>query len=124
MSPHALTRTLTNFADDARYRAWAHGRDSDVSVVFAHEYGTFWRFTPLEWWRFVTAVLQANGSYDLPLSKALSARPRQIKKNGDGSFSSVDSKVRCVNLIDRTLDEWKSELSADVSCDTGARSQP
>jgi len=114
MSPHALTRLLINFAEEARYRAWTQGRGSDVSVVFAHQYGTFWRFTPLEWWRFVTAVIEAKGSYDLPLSKALAARPRQIRRDPGGEFYSSDARVRCVNLIDRSLDEWKSELNGEV----------
>jgi len=114
MSRHALTRILTSYAEDARYRAWSYGRDSDITVVFAHEYGTFWRFTPMEWWRFVTAVIDANGSYDLPLSKALAARPRQIKRRDDGEFYSIDAKVRCVKLLDRSLTQWKSELSREV----------
>jgi len=114
MSPQALTRILTGYAEHARYRAWTHGRDSGISVVFAHEYGTFWRFTPMEWWRFVTAVIDANGSYDLPLSKALAARPRQIRRDDKGEFHSIDAKVRCVKLLDRSLDEWKTELSGEV----------
>ena len=114
MSSYSLTRMLTDYAEEARFRAWTRGRDSGVTVVFAHEYGTFWAFTPMEWWRFVTTVIDANGSYDLPLSKARLARPRQIRKNGDGEFHSCDVRVRCVKLIDRTLDEWKRELAGEV----------
>ena len=114
MSQHALTRILANYSEEARFRAWTLGRDSGVTVVFAYEYGTFWRFTPMEWWRFVTAVINADGAFDLPLSKALAARPRQIRKDPGGEFYSADAMVRCVNLIDRSLDEWKSELSGEV----------
>jgi len=114
MSPHVLNRILTQYSDEARYRAWALGRDSGVSVVFAYEYQTFWRFTPMEWWRFVTAVVKANGSYDLPLSRSLSTRPRQIKRGDNGEFYSADPKARCVKLLNRSLDEWKSELTGEV----------
>jgi len=110
MTQVELDQLLAYYAEDIRFQAWNRRQRPGVRFIYACEYATIWKFTPKEWWRFVTKTTNNSGSYDLPLSKALRARPRQIIKGEGGKFYSFDNTTRCLNLLDWTLEDWKDEL--------------
>ena len=110
MTQVELNQILAHFAEDIGFQNWNMRQRPGVRFIYAYEYGTVWKFTPKEWWRFVTKTTNNSGSYDLPLSRALRARPRQIIKGEGGKLYSADNTRRCVNLLDWTLEDWKDEL--------------
>jgi hypothetical protein len=110
MTQVELDQLLAHYAEDIRFQAWNERQRPGVCFIYAGEYATFWKFTPREWWRFVTKTTNQSGSYDLPLSRALRRRPRQILKGEGGKLYSSDHTRRFVNLLDWTLEDWKDEL--------------
>jgi hypothetical protein len=110
MTQVELNQLLAHYAEDRVFQVWNKRQQPGVRFIYACEYEVFWKFTPREWWRFVTKVTHNSGSYDLPLSRALYARPRQIIKGEDGKLHSSDKTRRCVNLLDWTLEDWNDEL--------------
>ena len=110
MTTDKIFEILASAAEDARFRGWEQGRTHQYRFVYLCEYGTIWRFTPKEWWRFVIRTIRNNGTYDLPLSKALRTRPKHITEGEHHKCCSSDNGVRCVNPLDWTVEEWKSEL--------------
>ena len=109
-----LNRTFAFYAEEVAFENWCKTRSSEVRFIYACEYGTVWKFTPKEWWRFLRKVVQSDGSYDLPLSRALNRRPNQVVKGADGNWHSTDKTLRCVNPLAWTLDDWKGELAGDA----------
>lgn len=106
-----LTRVLADYAEDHRFQRWSARFTPQFRFVYAYEYGTIWKFTPKEWWQFVSKTVRNNGNYDLPLSRALGNRPRHITTGPHGRFRSSDDTVRCVHLQDWTLSDWQNEVS-------------
>jgi hypothetical protein len=83
--------------------------------VYACEYGTIWRFTPREWWLFVRKTICNQGKRESLLSRALRSRPNHIQiasaaMGGDRKISSHDARMRCVNPLDWTVEDWSNEL--------------
>ena len=111
MTQEELNQILAHVAEDIRFQAWNRQQRPGVRFIYACEYATLWKFTPKEWWRFVTKTNQNGGSYDLSLSRALRGRPRQIIKDEGGKLYSSDNTTRCVNLLDWKLEDWKMNWS-------------
>src|SRR5579864_5922354 len=80
MTQEELNQILAHVAEDIRFQAWNRRQRPGVRFIYACEYATLWKFTPKEWWRFVSKTNQNGGYYDLSLSRALRGRPRQITK--------------------------------------------
>ena len=110
MTQVELNQILAHFAEGIGFQNWNKRQLPGVRFIYACEYTTFWKFTPKEWWRFATKTTHNGGSYDLPLSRALHGRPRQIIRGESGKLYSSDPTRRCVNLLDWTLEDWKDEL--------------
>jgi hypothetical protein len=110
MRSQHLNKIFAGCYEDAQFHDWNKGRRPKLQFVYVCEYQTVWRFTPKEWWLFATKATRNNGSYDLPLSRALRSRPKQIVKGKDGKIYSPDDTIHCVNPLDWTLDDWKHEL--------------
>lgn len=104
-------RAFADYLEDLRFQDWSGSIEKPFRFVYACEYGTFWKFTPREWWQFVTRTVRNNGCYDLPISRALGNRPRHITTGPDGRFHSSDETVRCINLLEWTPEDWQNELS-------------
>jgi hypothetical protein len=114
MTTDQIIKIFAADAEDARFRDWDRERTAKWRFVYLCEYGTIWRFTPKEWWRFVPRTILNNGAYDLPLSSALRSRPKHIFRNEDHKCNSSDNTVRCVNPLDWTLEDWKNELTDEA----------
>jgi hypothetical protein len=110
MTSDRLKRVFERYAEDVQFQIWSNGDASRMRFVYACEYGTIWKFTPKTWWQFVTGVVRSDGGHDLVFSKALRARPRHIIKGQDNRFYSTDTRMRCVNPLDWTLQDWTNEL--------------
>jgi len=110
MTQVELNQMLAHFADNTVFQNWNKRQLPGVRFIYASEYTTFWKFTPKEWWRFVTKTNQNGGSYDLPLSRALHGRPRQIIKGEGNILHSSDYTRRYVNLLDWKPQDWKDEF--------------
>jgi hypothetical protein len=110
MTSEELKRLFGNYAENAQFESWRKRESSGLRFVYACEFGTFWKFTPKEWWQFVTRTVRNNGGHDLVLSKALRSRPRHLIKGEDKKFYSTDSRVRCVNPLNWTFQDWTTEL--------------
>jgi hypothetical protein len=106
-----LNKLFDAHTEDARFDDWNKGRRPEFLLVYVCEYGTLWKFTAREWWLFATQASRNNGSYDLPMSRALRRCPKGIMKGEDGKFHSSDNTLRCVNPLDWTVGDWKRELS-------------
>ena len=106
-----LNRVFADYAEDMQFQDWITRVAAPFRFVYACEYGTIWKFTPKEWWQFVTKTVRNNCTYDLPLSRALGNRPRHITPGPDGRLRSSDETVRCVNLPEWTASDWENELS-------------
>jgi hypothetical protein len=109
MNSHDLSKLIAHHAENTRFEDWNSTRELQPRFIYACEYGTFWKFTPKEWWLTVNRIVGNEGSHEFPLSKA-SRRPRYILKGPDGVFYSSDATMRCVNPINWTLEDWKREL--------------
>lgn len=105
-----LNKGLDHYAEELRFQDWSTRQRPGVRFIYTCEYETFWKFTPKEWWRFVTRVIRNDGLYDLPVSAELHGRPRHVIRGTDGKYCSSDNARRCVNLLDWTLEDWKGEL--------------
>jgi hypothetical protein len=105
-----LNKLFIAYAEDAQFDDWNKGRSPELRFVYVCQYSTVWRFTTKEWWLFATKAVRNNGSYDLPLSRALRSRPKLLQKGEDGRFHSADTAFRCVNPLDWTVEDWKNEL--------------
>lgn len=105
-----LNRVFADYAEDMQFQDWITRVAAPFRFVYACEYGTIWKFTPREWWQFVSRTVRNHGNYDLPLSRALGNRPRHISFSPEGRMSSTDGTVRCVNLTGWTESDWQSEL--------------
>ena len=88
-----LTETFARFAEDAEFRRWSEGRTLGFRFVYARQEEGTWRFTPEEWWRFVTRTIRKNGAYNLPTSKQLHGPLKEI-----ASVDGSDSTTRSVDL--------------------------
>jgi hypothetical protein len=60
--------------------------------------------------QFVRKAIRNQGNHDFLLSRALRNRPKHITKGGDRKISSSDNRVRCVNPLDWTVEDWTNEL--------------
>ncbi len=110
MTQNELHRTFVQYAENTGFLDWRDRHKPVFRFVYLVEYGTVWKFTPKEWWLFVTKTIQKDGAYDLPLSMALRSRPKHISRSYDGMFYSSDPTVRCVTPLNWALDDWKNEL--------------
>jgi hypothetical protein len=111
MSSVQTNKLLSEFVERAAFERWNRTRAVEGwRYVFAYEYGAIWKFTALEWWRFVSSVVKHNGNYDLPISRALNRRPKALLKDENGKYQSSDASARCVNLRAWSLADWKREL--------------
>jgi hypothetical protein len=111
MTPLTLTKLFARYSEDAQFQLWNRGRVQDVRFVYACENGTVWKFTPKAWWQFVTTVIRNHGRHYFFFSNAMSSRPRHIIKGADNVFYSSDDKMRCVNPLDWSIDNWINELA-------------
>jgi hypothetical protein len=114
MTSLELRKLFAYHAEEAEYRNWSQGA-REVKSVFACEYGTIWKFTPKEWWQFVKKAIGNQGSHDFLLSRALLKRPKHIQivgtaKRGNRKIFSSDNKLRCVNPLDWTIEDWNNEM--------------
>ena len=107
-----LTETFARFAEDAEFRRWNEGRTPGFRYVYARHDECVWRFTPEEWWRFVTRTIRRNGVYNLPPAKQIQIRPPKSAEVENVESFSCDSTSRSVNLVHWTMDDWKNELDA------------
>jgi hypothetical protein len=105
-----ITKLFARVVEQKAFERWSRNGPSDWRCVFAHEYGAIWKFTLPEWWRFVASVVRQNGTYDLPFSKALSRRPKELRNDEHGKYQSADVTARCVNLRAWSLSDWQREL--------------
>src|SRR5215470_3844176 len=103
MTQDQRNKAYAYYAEDLAFENWRKARLHAVRFVYACEYGTAWKFTPKEWWRFARRVAQNEGSYDLPFERALNRRPNQIARGPDGRCYSTDEATRCVNPLDWTV---------------------
>jgi hypothetical protein len=110
MTSEQLKKLFTYYAEETQFQNWNNGA-SEVRFVYACEYGTIWKFTPKEWWQFVRKAVGNQGNHEFLLSRALKNRPRHITKGDDRGIFSSDSRMRCVNPLDWTLQDWTNELS-------------
>src|ERR1700722_4246346 len=110
MTSLELRKLFLHHAEEAQFKNWNKGA-SGVRFVYACEYGTIWKFTPKEWWQTVRKAVGNQGSHEFLLSAALRNRPKFITKDDDRKISSSDSKIRCVNPSDWTLQDWTNELT-------------
>ena len=104
-----LYKLFARCAEDAQFQLRTKAKP-EIRFVYACEYGTIWKFTPKEWWRFVTKTVRNDGNPEFLLSKALYRRPKHIKEAMDHVISSSDHRIRCVNPLDWTLEDWAKEL--------------
>jgi len=111
MTQEELNQILANVAEDIRFQNWNKRQRPEVRLIYVCEYATLWKFTPKEWWRFVTKTNQNGGAYDLSRLRELRSRPRQIIKGEGGKLCSSDPTMRCLNLLDWTLEDWKHEMA-------------
>jgi hypothetical protein len=111
MMSEELRKLFAQRVEDAKFQLWNKGRVQGMRFVYACEYGVIWKFTPQAWWQFVTKAILNGGRHDFLLSKALGHRPRHISKGGDNKFHSSDDRMRCVNPLDWTLEDWTNELA-------------
>jgi hypothetical protein len=111
MTSRELKKCFAQFADDAKFQLWNQGQLQGVRFVYACEFGVIWKFTPQAWWQFVTKAILNQGRHDLCLSRALRHRPRHILKGPDNNFYSSDDRMRCVNPLDWTVENWAKELA-------------
>src|SRR6266404_4898591 len=102
-----LTETFARFAEDAEFRRWNEGRTLGFRFVYASQDESVWRFTPEEWWRFVTRTIRKNGAYNLPSSKQIQGGLKKIAEVENVGFS-CDNTCRRVNLRHWTMDDWKN----------------
>jgi len=107
-----LTETFARFAEDAEFRRWNQGRTVGFRFVYARQEEGIWRFTPEEWWRFVTRTIRKNGAYNLPPSKQIQSRSKKIAGVETVESFSCDNTSRSVDLLHWTMDDWKNELDA------------
>jgi hypothetical protein len=110
MTSVELKKLFAYCVEEAQFQNWSKGAP-EVRFVYACEYGTIWKFTPKEWWRFVNKALCNRGNHDFLLSRALRNRPRHITRDGDHKIYSSDSRMRCVNPLDWTVEDWANELA-------------
>jgi hypothetical protein len=111
MTSEELSKLFAKISEDDQFKLWNKGRVQDVRFVYACEYGVIWKFTPRAWWQLVTKTIRSQGRHDFYLSKALRCRPQHIFRGGDNKFYSSDSRMRCVNPLDWTVENWASELA-------------
>jgi hypothetical protein len=111
MTSEQLTKLFAQIAENAKFQLWNKEQVREVRFVYACEYGEIWKFTPIGWWRFVGNAILSQGRHDFFLSKALRCRPKHIFKGGDNKFYSSDSRMRCVNPLDWTVENWTNELA-------------
>jgi hypothetical protein len=110
MTSQELTKLFAQYSEDAQFQMWIKGKPQEMKFVYACENGAFWKFTPKEWWRLVTKAIRNQGCHSFFLSKALRSRPNHIVRGDDTKFYSSDIKVRCVNPLDWTAENWIAEL--------------
>ena len=107
-----LTETFARFAEDAEFQRWNEHRTLGFRFVYARQDDSVWKFTPEEWWRFVTRTIRRNGVYNLPPSKQIQGRPKKTVEEENVDSFSCDGTSRSVNLVHWTMDDWKNELDA------------
>ena len=105
-----LTETFARFAEDAKFQLWNEGRTPECRLVYACQGGSVWKFTPEEWWRFVTEAIRNNGEYVLPVSKQFKRHSKRIVDVQNGV--SYDKTIHGVKLNRWTLTNWTAELYA------------
>ena len=110
MTSEQLKKLFAYYAEETQFQNWNNGA-AKVEFVYACEYGTIWKFTTKEWWQTVRKAVGNQGSHEFLLSTALRNRPKFITKGDDRKISSSDSKIRCVNPSDWTLQDWTNELT-------------
>ena len=110
MTAQELKKLFAACVEEARFQDWSKGVPK-VRFVYACEYGTIWKFTPKEWWQFVSKAISNQGNHEFLLSRALHSRPKYIRKGQDRKISSSDDMMRCVNPLDWTVEEWTRELN-------------
>jgi hypothetical protein len=111
MTSAEVTKLFARSSEDAQFELWNKGDAQEVRFVYACELGMIWKFTPKAWWLIVTKAIRNRGCHDFFLSKAMSTRPRHIIRGDDNKFYSCDSKMRCVNPLDWTIENWTNELA-------------
>jgi hypothetical protein len=104
MTSEELKRLFARYSEDAQLKIWNKGGVQGLRFVYACENGTIWKFTPQEWWQFVTKAIRNHGDHDFLLTRAMCSRPRLITRGADGKFYSSDNKMRCVNPLDWTVE--------------------
>src|ERR1700735_2676340 len=114
MTSLELGKLFAHHAEEAQFQKWNRGAPA-VRFVYACEHGTIWKFTPKEWWRFVRKAIGNQGNHDFLLSRAMRSRPQYIQiesttTGGDRKISSFDTRMRCVNPLDWTVEDWTNEL--------------
>jgi hypothetical protein len=110
MTSQKLYELFARHAEDAQFQLRAKATP-EVRFVYAYEYGTIWKFTPIEWWRFVTKAVRNQGNPEFLLSKALRRRPKHVTESDDRKIlSSSDDGIRCVNPLNWTVEDWTKEL--------------
>jgi hypothetical protein len=50
------------FATNPAFQQWSEGQGQDFHFVYASQGDGVWKFTPEEWWRFVTRTIHNNGA--------------------------------------------------------------
>jgi hypothetical protein len=48
MTSEKLKKLFVRYAEEAQFQRWSKGTP-EVQFVYACEYGTIWKFTPIEW---------------------------------------------------------------------------
>jgi hypothetical protein len=119
-----LKKIFGQCVENAQFDAWNKGEVPGVRFVYACELGTIWKFTPKEWWLFVTRAIRNRGCHDLVLSKALRTRPKYIVRGENSEFYSSDIRMRCVNPLDWSFQDWANELSPDRRSTQSVASAP
>ena len=110
MTSVELRKLFGHYAEDTQFETWSKREAPGMRFVYACEHGEIWKFTPKAWWQFVTRVICNHGCHAFFLSKALHRRPKYIIKGEDNKFYSSDFRMRCLNPLDWTLQDWTNEL--------------
>jgi hypothetical protein len=83
----------------------------ECQIVYVWEDDSVWKFTPAEWWAYVSRAIRNDGSYEHPFTSKLQGHGKHVAAKNS---VSRDKRVRCVNVNGWALTNWVCELNTVV----------